>query len=95
MSGMFPACYASEVRPLSDAHCAARLGWRDARHRAELSRRTTRPAQDRSGSIGRLGRRVAALVIDYAAATIIATAFFGFRQFDLPKEAGGLTQFAR
>ncbi|MBS1697070.1 MAG: RDD family protein [Actinobacteria bacterium] len=46
-----------------------------------------------SGSVGRLGRRVAALAIDYAAATLIATAFFGFRQFDLPKEAG-ITQFA-
>jgi uncharacterized RDD family membrane protein YckC len=46
-----------------------------------------------SGSVGRLGRRVAALAIDYAAATLIASAFFGFRQFDLPKEAG-LTQFA-
>ena len=46
-----------------------------------------------SGSVGRLGRRVAALAIDYAAATLIASALFGFRQFDLPKEAG-LTQFA-
>lgn len=45
------------------------------------------------GSIGRIGRRIAALLIDYAAATIIATAFFGYRQFDLPQEAG-LTQFA-
>lgn len=46
-----------------------------------------------SGSVGRLGRRIAALVIDYAAASIIASAFFGFQQFALPKE-GGLTQFA-
>ncbi|MDQ4212680.1 RDD family protein [Microbacterium sp. ASV81] len=45
------------------------------------------------GSIGRIGRRIAALAIDYVAATIIASAFLGFRQFDLPKEAG-LTQFA-
>ncbi|MFB7250646.1 RDD family protein [Microbacterium sp. NPDC056234] len=41
-----------------------------------------------SGSIGRVGRRIAALVIDYAAATIIATAFFGYQQFALPGEAG-------
>lgn len=46
-----------------------------------------------SGSVGRVGRRIAALAIDYAAATIIATAFFGFRQFALPGESG-LTQFA-
>ncbi|WP_295011068.1 RDD family protein [uncultured Microbacterium sp.] len=46
-----------------------------------------------SGSVGRLGRRVAALFIDYAAASIIASAFLGFRQFALPEE-GGITQFA-
>lgn len=46
-----------------------------------------------SGSIGRAGRRIAALVIDYAAATILATAFFGYDQFALPAEAG-LTMFA-
>ncbi len=46
-----------------------------------------------SGSIGRIGRRVAALAIDYLAATIIATGFFGYDQFALPTEAG-LTQFA-
>lgn len=45
------------------------------------------------GSVGRLGRRLAALVIDYAAASIIAAAFLGFQQFALPKEAG-ITQFA-
>jgi len=45
-----------------------------------------------SGSIGRVGRRIAALVIDYAAATILATAFLGYRQFDLPAEAG-MTMF--
>ncbi|MBS1905129.1 MAG: RDD family protein [Actinobacteria bacterium] len=46
-----------------------------------------------AGSVGRIGRRIAALVIDYAAASIIAGAFLGFEQFALPKEAG-LTQFA-
>ena len=46
-----------------------------------------------SGSVGRLGRRIAALFIDYAAATIIATAYLGFQQWALPKEAG-LSQFA-
>ncbi|QLD12977.1 RDD family protein [Microbacterium oleivorans] len=46
-----------------------------------------------TGSVARLGRRLAALAIDYAAATVIATAFFGFDQFALPAEAG-LTQFA-
>jgi len=45
------------------------------------------------GSIARPGRRIGALVIDYAAATIIATGFLGFNQFALPSEAG-LTQFA-
>ncbi|WP_249223261.1 RDD family protein [Microbacterium sp. CIAB417] len=38
--------------------------------------------------MGRIGRRIAALVIDYAAATIIATAFLGYDQFALPGEAG-------
>nr|WP_307872201.1 RDD family protein [Microbacterium paraoxydans] len=46
-----------------------------------------------TGSIARPGRRIGALVIDYAAATIIATGFLGFNQFALPSEAG-LTQFA-
>jgi len=45
------------------------------------------------GSVGRIGRRIAALVIDYAAASVIASAFLGFQQFALPKEAG-ITQFA-
>ncbi|MFK0401047.1 RDD family protein [Microbacterium sp. NPDC090225] len=45
-----------------------------------------------AGSIGRLGRRIGALLIDYVAATIIATAFLGFDQFALPAEAG-LSQF--
>jgi len=45
------------------------------------------------GSVARVGRRIGALAIDYAAATIIATAFFGFDQFALPTEAG-LSQFA-
>jgi uncharacterized RDD family membrane protein YckC len=44
-------------------------------------------------SIGRAGRRIGALLIDYAAASIIATGFLGFNQFALPTEAG-LTQFA-
>lgn len=45
------------------------------------------------GSIARIGRRIGALVIDYVAATIIATAFLGYDQFALPSEAG-LTLFA-
>ncbi|KJL27814.1 RDD family protein [Microbacterium oxydans] len=44
-------------------------------------------------SIGRPGRRIGALLIDYVAATIVATGFLGFDQFALPSEAG-LTQFA-
>jgi len=36
-----------------------------------------------TGSVGRLGRRIGALLIDYVAATIIATAFLGFDQFAL------------
>lgn len=50
------------------------------------------PASGR-GSIARGGRRVGALLIDYLAATIIATAFFGYDQFALPSEAGN-TLFA-
>nr|WP_314844396.1 RDD family protein [uncultured Microbacterium sp.] len=46
-----------------------------------------------TGSIARPGRRIGALVIDYVAATIIATGFLGYDQFALPSEAG-LTQFA-
>lgn len=46
-----------------------------------------------SRSIARVGRRIGALLIDYVAATIIATGFLGFDQFALPAEAG-LTQFA-
>ena len=49
--------------------------------------------QSGHGSVGRIGRRIAALVIDYAAASIIASAYLGFQQFALPKEAG-ITQFA-
>lgn len=45
------------------------------------------------GSIARGGRRVLALLLDYFAATLIATAFFGYDQFALPNEAG-LTLFA-
>jgi uncharacterized RDD family membrane protein YckC len=45
------------------------------------------------GSLAGLGRRVLALLIDYAAATLIATAFFGYDQFALPDEAG-FTLFA-
>ena len=49
--------------------------------------RLGRPATGR-GSIGRPGRRIGALFIDYAAATILATAFFGYDQFALPEKAG-------
>ncbi|MFJ4225220.1 RDD family protein [Microbacterium sp. NPDC089695] len=49
--------------------------------------------QTGAGSIARPGRRIGALLIDYVAATIIATGFLGFDQFALPSEAG-LTQFA-
>ncbi|MGW8483848.1 RDD family protein [Microbacterium sp. NPDC055903] len=41
-----------------------------------------------TGSVGRVGRRIAALAIDYLAATIIATGFLGYDQFALPSEAG-------
>lgn len=46
-----------------------------------------------AGSVARVGRRIGALAIDYAAATVIAVAFFGYDQFALPAEAGW-TQFA-
>lgn len=46
-----------------------------------------------AGSIARPGRRIGALVLDYLAATLIATAFLGYDQFALPAEAG-LTLFA-
>ncbi|KQQ64787.1 transporter [Microbacterium sp. Leaf320] len=49
--------------------------------------------QTGTGSIARPGRRIGALLIDYLAATIIATGFLGYDQFALPSEAG-LTQFA-
>ncbi len=45
-----------------------------------------------SGSVARIGRRIGGLLIDYAAATIIATGLFGYEQFALPAEAG-LTMF--
>lgn len=64
----------------------------DPRENTYPGERLGRPEQG-PGSVGRLGRRLAALVIDYAAATLLATAFFGFDQFALPAEAG-LTQFA-
>lgn len=40
------------------------------------------------GSVGRLGRRVGALAIDYLAATLIATLFFGYDQWQPTSEAG-------
>lgn len=43
--------------------------------------------------MGRIGRRVAAIAIDWTSAIIIATAFFGYDQFALPSEAG-LSLFA-
>lgn len=46
-----------------------------------------------TGSIARPGRRIGALLIDYVAATLIATGFLGYDQFALPGEAG-LTMFA-
>lgn len=46
-----------------------------------------------AGSIGRIGRRIGALAIDYLAATVIATAFFGYDQFTPTSEAG-LATFA-
>ncbi|MER7448146.1 RDD family protein [Microbacterium sp. NPDC097977] len=46
-----------------------------------------------TSSIARPGRRIGALLIDYLAATIIATGFLGYDQFALPSEAG-LTMFA-
>lgn len=49
--------------------------------------------QTGTGSIARAGRRIGALLIDYVAATIIATGFLGYDQFALPAEAG-LTMFA-
>ncbi|WP_300267704.1 RDD family protein [Microbacterium sp.] len=44
-------------------------------------------------SIARVGRRVGALLIDYVAASLIATGFFGYDQFALPTDAGA-TMFA-
>ena len=45
------------------------------------------PAQG-PGSIGRIGRRIAALLIDYTAATVIAMAFLAYDPWALPYEAG-------
>lgn len=44
------------------------------------------------GSIAKLGRRVLALIIDYAIATVLAMAFLGYDPAALPGEAG-LTHF--
>lgn len=49
--------------------------------------------QSGPGSAARVGRRIAALVIDWTLATVISVAFFGYNQFALPEEAGA-TQFA-
>lgn len=74
---MFRACYVAAIR-LEDVSAPVsdypgeRLG---------------RPVSG-PGSIARPGRRIAGLLIDYAAATIIATAFLGYDQFALPDEAG-------
>ncbi|MFD1339303.1 RDD family protein [Microbacterium lemovicicum] len=46
-----------------------------------------------SGSIAHLGRRIGALAVDWVSATVIATAFLGYRSFALPDESG-LTTFA-
>jgi len=54
--------------------------------------RLGRPEKGR-GSIARPGRRIGALLIDYTAATLLATAFLGYDQFALPEEAGA-TLFA-
>ncbi len=43
------------------------------------------------GSMATLGKRVVALFIDYTAASLIAAAFFGYRQFVVDQDA--LTQF--
>ncbi len=45
------------------------------------------------GSIARLGRRVLALLVDWACASVIAAAFLGYDPFALPAEAG-FSQFA-
>lgn len=63
-----------------------------ARENTYPGERLGRPDAGR-GSVGRPGRRIAALLIDYAAATLLATAFFGYDQFALPAEAG-LSLFA-
>lgn len=44
-------------------------------------------------SIGRLGRRILAIIIDWSLAVLISTAFFGYDPWALPGEAG-LTHFA-
>lgn len=45
------------------------------------------------GSVARPGRRIAALLIDWACATIVAMGFLGYDPWALPGEAG-LTTFA-
>ena len=40
------------------------------------------------GSIAKLGRRIGALAIDYAASTVIAMAFLQYNPMALPSEAG-------
>ena len=44
--------------------------------------------QQGPGSIGRIGRRIGALLIDYTAATIIAMGFLGYNPWEFPSVAG-------
>ncbi|WP_405372892.1 MULTISPECIES: RDD family protein [unclassified Microbacterium] len=74
---MFRACY---VR-------ADRLGPVAALASDYPGERLGRPSEG-PRSIGRPGRRIGALLIDYTAATLIATAFLGYDQFAHPSEAG-------
>ena len=46
------------------------------------------------GSVGKAGRRLVGILIDWACATVIAIAFFGYDPFAQPGESAGLSLFA-
>lgn len=46
------------------------------------------------GSVGKVGRRLVGILIDWACATVIAIAFFGYDPFAQPGESAGLSLFA-
>jgi hypothetical protein len=86
VSLMFPACYGSGVQPGID-RLDAMSGTTPPPYPEAPKKSTPWPGHElglpQSGprSIGRLGRRILALAIDWAIAVIIAVAFFHYNSF--------------